>query len=37
MEVRAGGFTADEQVVDGATISPELVLVAPELRQTRVR
>jgi ABC-type microcin C transport system duplicated ATPase subunit YejF len=33
----AGGFTPDEQVFDGATISPELVLVAPELRQARVR
>jgi ATP-binding cassette subfamily B protein len=32
-----GGFTVDEQVVDGATISPELALVAPELRQARVR
>ena len=32
----SGGFTVDEQVVDGGTISPELVLVAPELRQARV-
>src|ERR671937_695916 len=33
----SGGFTVDEQVVDGGTISPELVLLAPELRQARVR
>jgi ATP-binding cassette subfamily B protein len=31
----SGGFTVDEQMVDGATISPELVLVAPELRRKR--